>query len=293
MKKLAVALALLLVPAPALAIDFGEAALKLWEKKDAIVETAKAVRKGTQDLTPQEEHYIGRAVAANILARYDMVIDAERTPYLNTVGQTLAKASDRPETFGGYHFVLLRADDEINAFAAPGGFVFITTGLYKSLANEEELAAVLAHEVAHVSLKHGLGAIKSANLTKAFTILGTEAVKEYGAPEVAQLTEVFEGSIDDIVNELVVNGYSQSQEFDADEEAIKTAWRAGYDPSGLAAFLATLRERSAHADEAGFFKTHPPASNRLKKAEQFAKRKKLAGDPSAVRAKRFGRYALK
>ncbi len=265
---------------------------KVWEKKDAAVKVAKAVRKGTKDLTPSEEHYIGRSVAATILSRYKTLDDPKRTDYVNRVGLYLSRFSDRPETFGGYHFVLLDAPNEVNAFAAPGGFIFVTTGLLAKVKNEEELAAVLAHEIAHVTLKHGLEAIKSSNLTQAFTILGTEAVKEYSGSQLASLTEAFSGSIDDIVNKMVMSGYSQSQEFDADAMALAIAYRAGYDPAGLMGFLTTLRNASKGAPDAGFFKTHPPAGDRLAKAEKEAKKKKLVGNDDPARDQRFSAHKI-
>lgn len=260
---------------------------KVWEKKDAAVKAGKAIRKGTKDLTPSEEHYIGRSVAATILSRYKVANDPKRTDYVNRVGLYLSKFSDRPETYGGYHFAILNAPNEVNAFAAPGGFVFVTTGLLAKVTSEEELAAVLAHEIAHVTLRHGLEAIKSSNLTSAFTIIGTEAVKEYSGSELASLTEAFSGSIDDVVNKMVMSGYSQSQEFDADAMAMAICYRAGYDPAGLTRFLTTLRNASKGAPDAGFFKTHPPAKDRLNKAEKVAKKEKLSGDADPVRSKRF------
>ena len=191
----------------------------------------------------------------------------------------LARASSRPETFGGWHFVLLDTD-EVNAFAAPGGFVFVTRGLYATCATEEQLAAVLAHEISHVTLRHGLGAIKNERLTEAFTILGTEAVKEYSPAQLSQLTAAFEGSINDIANQMIVSGYSQGQEFAADAEAARLAWRVGYNPAGLTEFLAALGERGKKGDK-GFFSTHPPPGERLAKAAAAIKSDKLAGETDA------------
>ena len=87
------------------------------------MKVATAFGKSFQDITPEQEHYIGRAVAANVLAVYPPKDDERLNYYVNTLGQTLAQASDRPETFGGYHFLVLDSP-EINAFAAPGGLIF-------------------------------------------------------------------------------------------------------------------------------------------------------------------------
>ncbi|MBI4667417.1 MAG: M48 family metalloprotease [Nitrospinae bacterium] len=287
----AVGLALLLA-GPADSQDWGSIIMKGLEKKDAIIKTATALRKGFSELTEEEEYYIGRSVAAKILSQYKPVDDKRRTGYINTLGQTLARFSTQPETFGGYHFMLINSG-EINAFAAPGGFIFITTGLYSRVKSEEQLAAVLAHEISHVTLKHGLSAIKSSRLTEAFTIIGTEAVKEYSSAEVAQLTAAFEGTIDDIVNKMVVNGYSRSQEFEADEEALKTTWKAGYNPAGLAQFLATLAEEAKGAGETGFYKTHPPAADRLASCEKLIKKNKYEAVDEPAREQRFKAFAAK
>jgi predicted Zn-dependent protease len=264
---------------------------KAWEKREAIGKTATALRKGFSDLSPEEEYFIGRAVAARILSDYKSVNDPERTNYINLVGDYVAKSSKMPLTFKGYHFMLI-SSDEVNAFAAPGGFIFITTGLYAKLASEEQLAAVLAHEVAHVSLKHGLSSIKAANLTQAFTILGTEAVKEYSKAQVGELTKAFENSINDIINNLVVNGYSRAQEYDADAEALATAYRAGYNPKGLSEFLKTLSGAKS-ANNAGFFKTHPPAGDRMTEADKIIASGKLQGEGDPARQGRFNKFAMK
>ena len=271
--------------------DVVDIAGKAWEKREAIAKAGGALRKGFSELTPEEEYYIGRAVAATILGKYKAVDDPAKTAYINYVGQALARHSTMPETFAGYHFLLI-SSDEVNAFAAPGGFVFVTTGLYSKLKNEEQLAAVLAHEISHVTLKHGLAAIKTANLTQAFTIIGTEAAKEYGGKELGQLTAAFENTIGDIVNQLVVNGYSRGQEYDADNEALKVASKAGYDPAGLTDFLGTLAALEGKGGGAGFFKTHPPAAERLTNATATVSKEGLKGMAEKSRSDRFKRHAI-
>jgi beta-barrel assembly-enhancing protease len=288
----AVAATLLLAPRPAKAgLDLFKALGTVVEHQDAIIKTGEALRKGFSDLTPREEYYLGRAVSAHILGQYRVLADDDRTRYLNTLGQVIARASSRPETFGGWHFLLLDTD-EVNAFAAPGGFVFVTRGLYATCSTEEQLAAVLAHEVSHVTLRHGLGAIKNERLTEAFTILGTTAVKEYSKGQLQQLTTAFEGSINDIANQMIVSGYSQGQEYSADAEAARNTWRAGYDPAGLTEFLKALREKGRQGASKGFFSTHPPPGERLARAGASIEADKLAGQTDPVRTRRFSKYAL-
>lgn len=249
------------------------------------------LRKGFDDLTPVEEYYIGRAVSATILSQYEVYTDPKANTYLNTVGQVLTLSSSLPETFSGYHFTLIESD-EINAFAAPGGFIFVTSGLYNSLENEEQLAGVLAHEIAHVSLQHGVRSIKKSNLTQAFAIIGSETAKQSDNQNLQQLEGVFGDSIDNIVNTLVVSGYSKSYEYAADEDALRISYAAGYNPDGLEEFLNTIEMHSDDKDEKGFSKTHPPADKRIKKIAKFMKKTPLEGSTEGVRTVRFVEQAL-
>jgi len=217
------------------------------------------LRKGFADISESEEHFIGRAVAAQVLTRYRPLNDPGLNAYAQKVAQAVALASDRPATFKGYHVQILDTS-EVNAFAAPGGFLFVTKGLLQLVKSEDELAGVLAHEVAHVAKKHGLKTIQTSRLTSAFTTLGSEAAKSYTPQQVSQLTTAFEGAVEDVVNKLVVNGYSRDKEYEADEFAAQYAKAANYDPGALKTFLARLDK--FQGDSGGMFKTHPPAAKR-------------------------------
>jgi predicted Zn-dependent protease len=254
-------------------------------------EVATSLGKATRDLTPEEEYYVGRSVAAQILGSYRPLENRPVNRYLNEVGGYLSKFSARPETFAGYHFELVDSP-EINAFAAPGGFILVTSGLYRLVGTEDELAAVLAHEIAHVTLKHGLSAIRTSNLTKAFTLIGQTALEHSSqGRNLKALTDAFDASIDDIVNKMVVSGYSRDQELNADRDALQILRAAGYDPSALASMLEKL-DRHSGLGSAGFYKTHPPASVRL-----AAIRGALAGASAGasgirLRDQRFQKYRL-
>ena len=105
------------------------------------------------------------------------------------LGQSLAQFSERPETFGGYHFLALDSA-EINAFAAPGGLILVTRGLLDCCQTEDELAAVLAHEIGHVEKQHGLRAIRTGRLNSALTILAVEAGKNLAGEQLAEVQAV-------------------------------------------------------------------------------------------------------
>ncbi len=97
-----------------------------------------ATSSAARPISEEEEYYVGRAVSAKILGSYQMSTDAYLTRYVNLIGKTVALNSDKPFTFGGYHFAVLDTD-EINAFAAPGGTIFITRGMIRTTSNEDEL----------------------------------------------------------------------------------------------------------------------------------------------------------
>jgi len=229
----------------------------------SLKKTSQAVEKAFTDITIEQEYFIGRAVAAEIVNRYRPLDRQAANTYLNLVGQALARVSDMPETFGGYHFLLLDSD-EINAFAAPGGLIFVSRGLLRCCPDEDALAAVLAHEVGHVQAKHGLQAIKKSRLTDALTIIGTESARQFGGAELAQLTTAFEGSIADVTSTLVNNGYSRTYEYQADQIAVELLRRLGYDPAAMALMLREMQGRLA-GDSRGFARTHPSPAERLEK----------------------------
>ncbi len=202
------------------------------QQAEGIKRSAGALGKAFEDLTPEHEYYIGRSVAATILSTYKAFDQAAATQYLNTLGKVLAMHSEKPETFGGWHFMIMDTD-EINAFAAPGGFILVSRGMLRCCRNEDELAAVLAHEVGHVQREHGLRAISKSRWTSAATIMVAEAGKNIGGQQLAELTSLFEGSISDVTKKMVDSGYAQSSELEADSDAVVILRRVGYNPEGL------------------------------------------------------------
>jgi predicted Zn-dependent protease len=250
--------------------------------RKAIVKTSAAVRSTFSDITEEEEYYIGRGVAALVLAQYPAYHNDSLTRYINTVGQSVVAFSDRPETYAGYHFVILDSD-EVNALAAPGGFVFVTRGLLRRCTNEEMLAAVLAHEVGHVAAKHGLQSIKKSRLIDAFKVIGQQAAERYGPEQLSQLTTIFEGALGDVVDTLIIRGYDRKYEYEADDMAVKYVAATGYSPQGLADFLQTMVGDHGAEQGKGWFKTHPPADQRVERVK--TKIASMGGVPQIVPAR--------
>lgn len=228
---------------------------------ESILKSTKAIARSFEDFTPEQEYYMGRSVGAVILNKYKPYNNEKANDYVNLLGQILSKASDMPETFGGYHF-LIQDSDEINALAAPGGFIFITRGMLRCCRHEDAVAAVLAHEIGHVQAKHGLQAIKKSRITSALTTIGLEGAKTFGGKELAQLTETFENSISDVTATLVNNGYSRNFERNADKAAVTILKRVGYDPMGLVDMLRVMSKKLKPGG-LDFAKTHPSPASRI------------------------------
>ena len=254
--------------------------------RQSIAKTSQAVSATFSQITEEQEYYIGRSVAALILAQYPAYDNAALNTYLNTLGQAIVYSSDRPEIYAGYHFLVLDTE-EVNALSAPGGFIFISKGLIRRCKNEEMLASILAHEVGHVCSKHGLQAIKKSRLVDAFRVIGTEAARRYGSEELAQLTTAFEGALGDVVETLVVRGYDRKYEHEADDLAVKFDVAVGYAPKGLTDFLQTMIGDSTTASGKGWFKTHPSAEQRMDKVKSRIAALSAVPAEASVRTKRF------
>jgi len=256
------------------------------EDREAIDRMAQQTAKAARPMTEQEEYYVGRAVAATILARYRLYSNERLTAYVNSIGQALALASDRPYTFGGYHFAILDTE-EANALACPGGMIFITRGMLKKAQNEDQLAAILAHEVAHVNHKDGLASIQKSRWVEALSILGSEAARKLGGADMAKLVSLFEGSVDDVAKTLLVNGYSREQETEADLGALAFLNRLGYSPYGLPDSLEKMAREQTGGSRQGIFATHPGMDQRLSKSKSVISQNQWPRKDDPARNRRF------
>ncbi|MCL2762408.1 MAG: M48 family metalloprotease [Treponema sp.] len=236
-------------------------------------------------ITPEQEYYIGRAVAANILSTYKIWEgNPAMTAYLNKICMAIAINSPRPDLYNGYYVMILDSN-EINAFATPGGHIFVTRGLVASANSEDALAGVIAHEIAHIQLQHSIKAIKTNRITQAILVTGVSAAGAAAGYDLSEMTDIFNESVGEIVTTMVNNGYSQSQEFDADNVALNLLAAAGYSPSGLIDMLNELNKMQG-SQSGGFNKTHPTPAQRLSNAEKAIGRHQVA-DTRSARQTRF------
>lgn len=202
--------------------------------------------------SPQDEMRIGKQIAGNLLGAVPLVRDDGLQRYVNRVGNWVAAQSGRNDF--PWHFGVLATED-INAFAAPGGYVFITEGLYRQLKNEAELAGVLGHEIAHVTQKHHLKVLKKSSLISA---LGQAASKKVKNNDQVVQNVIGNGA------EIMARGLDKEAEFEADRVGTVYAARAGYDPWGLPAVLQDLAALPARDSRTSLlYKTHPQPEERL------------------------------
>jgi predicted Zn-dependent protease len=250
------------------------------------VQMDKAMSGGTQlfkaaaGLSEGEEIQLGRGIASNLAARYTLIDAAQRLNYLQLVGQTLVRHSTRPTL--PFHFGILKSS-ELNAFSTPGGYVFITEGLFNFLQDEAELAGVLAHEVTHVTHQHILKAIRKANLAGA----GQDLAQASGKVDVTAYAPLSNFSIN-----LLNNGLSRGDELDADQGGMLLAAQAGYDPKGLPRVIERLKSLAPNDPTlAHLTKTHPAPDDRLKALGKVTKKNHLpeTGQTLAERFKNSSR----
>lgn len=249
------------------------------KKKDVeLFKKGVGVLEALQPIGEEEEVTLGQAVALEAFSRFGGEYRHERlTRYINLVGNTIAEVSDRPNL--SYHFAILNSQEQ-NAFATPGGYIFVTIGLLNTLKNEAELAGVLAHEIAHVAQKHMLETIRRG------AILSN--VSEFTLTAMNKNPEMFSNVIDEITDKLFTKGLDKDKEFEADVYGIEFSYRAGYNPHGLRNYLNTLRAQEGHAQSA-FFTTHPSTSTRIGKVENTLQQYH-DGESFPYVTKRFQKY---
>ncbi|MCF6353595.1 MAG: M48 family metalloprotease [Candidatus Polarisedimenticolaceae bacterium] len=258
--RLLLALFLVMGTASAQAFDFGGLIKEVTKQPEsAPADSQQQSRQpGLMDLlggTPVEEEIaIGREIAGRLLGASPLVKDKQLQQYINKVGTWVARQSDRNDL--KWHFGVIESDD-INAFAAPGGYILVTKGLYKRLRNEAELAGVLAHEIGHVIKQHHLKILKQGQL---IDIGGGLLQQKMGGGGKGQAIGKMIGS----GAEILARGLDKNAEYEADRIGVVLAARAGYDAYALPSVLQEIGHLSADDNTVSLlFKTHPHPEKRL------------------------------
>jgi predicted Zn-dependent protease len=200
----------------------------------------------------EEEIALGREIAGNLLGAAPLVKDEALQKYVNSVGRWVASQSERSDL--PWHFGVIESDD-LNAFAAPGGYIMITKGLYRKMSNEAQLAGVLGHEIGHVVAKHQLKVLQKQQLLN----LGASFLsKKIGKDNKIISKAIGSGA------EISARGLDKEAEFEADRLGLSYATRSGYEPFGLTDILQIMGQTDKNdSSVALLFKTHPHPDERL------------------------------
>ena len=202
--------------------------------------------------TPAEVS-LGKAVAAKVSTQYKISNDQEKIKRLNKIGAKLAKVSDRKDLI--HHFSVIE-DKELNAFATPGGYIYVNSGLMEE-STDDELACVVGHEIGHVAARH---IVKKLQAQIGYDILINIAAQRAGLGELQQAAS--------ISYNLIMLGYSRKDELLSDRLGVKYAYKAGYDPRAMITFLEKLEKKDKSGKGILFLRTHPYVSQRIKMLKQ-------------------------
>jgi predicted Zn-dependent protease len=233
-------------------------------------------------LTQSQEIAIGKREDSNVRRQYGAYEDAALQEYVNQIGQQLAKASHRPEL--QYRFLVVDSPD-VNAFALPGGYIYITRGILSYLNSEAELAGVLGHELGHVTARHSVQQISAATATNiGVNILGIFVPETRG---------LLGGNVINILGTAMLSGYGRDHELEADRLGAEYLARTGYDPQAMIRVVGVLKNQELFDAEVakaegrqprayhGLFASHPDNDTRLQQVVGEASRYKLADTRTA------------
>ena len=212
-------------------------------------------RKESLLLDTQEEVALGRDLDQQVQNKLKILTDPIMQVRLNYIGTKVRATSDRGDLI--YHFRIVK-DNELNAFAIPGGYIYVNSGLMNT-ATDDELACVLSHEIGHVAARHS---VKRLQAVLGYQIVMAIALGATGNQTIGQAT--------DVIFSLVDLGYSRQDEFLADKLSVRYAKRSGFNPHGMVTFFEKLKKE---AQKKGpnfnivFLSSHPPIEQRIKNVE--------------------------
>lgn len=286
MLKSIFAAGLLGVSAQCIALDFGkELENKLKAGLPPVNPKLAELAKDLKGLSEADEIAIGKQIAGNLLGTAPLVKDDKLQKYVNSVGRWVASQSERPDL--PWHFGVIDSAD-VNAFAAPGGYIFVTRGLYRLLKDEAELAGVLGHEVGHVVRQHHMKILQQSKLIDlggkalADTVAGNDDVKKHVGSDKVQAV-IGSGA------EIVSRSLDKDAEFEADRMGVVLATRAGYDAFSLPDVLQQIGHYAKEDDSVALlFKTHPHPDDRFAKLDA-AMGDRFEGIKGQTLSKRFVR----
>jgi predicted Zn-dependent protease len=234
--------------------------------------------------TAADEAQQGRAAAAQVEAEMGLVEDAALTGYVAQIGARLAALSPRKDTRYSFHVVNMQ---EPNAFALPGGYVYVSRGLLALTRHEDELANVVGHEIGHVAARHSAQRQTRAAGVGILSALGTVAAAVLGGADAAAMAS----QLGQIAGAGLIASYSRDQEREADRVGQQLAASAGWDPAAMASFLASLERETrlrGQSRRPSFLDSHPATPERAAATATFARQ--LSRGPGGPIARTQGDY---
>jgi predicted Zn-dependent protease len=230
-------------------------------------------------LSPKQEIALGLQASGKMAAQHGgLYPDQGLQQYIDQVGERIAQRSSASKAPYPYEFHLLRDSQTINAFALPGGQVFITAGLLRRLSSEAQLAGVLGHEVGHVVGRHGAEHLAKQQLGQLLvTAVGVAASDDQGGGQRA-------AAIAQAVNQLVSLRYGRDDELESDRLGFRFMTEAGYNPEGIVELMQILGSARQGGKSPEFFSTHPSPDNRVKRLQELIATTYPKGVPSNLTA---------
>ncbi len=260
-----------------------------------IVETAGSISRHVGNMgekTDEEEVIIGKEISATLLGAFPLSQNREKQLYINRVGVWLALQTNR--TSLNWRFAVLDVQN-INAFASPGGYIFVTRGLLDILDNEAQLAGVLSHEIAHVIERHHMNELQSNASFGIANDLSQFALRQSSGESIKSqyLTDEVSKKLTVAAKSLYTSGLAKTDEFSADHLGMLISARAGYDPYAYLEVLHKLDKYSTNDSQlALLFKTHPKPADRLLHLESLIQGNALNAADDKLLVNRFMKYAM-
>ncbi len=231
------------------------------------------------DMTVQQEIALGLQAAPQMAEQYGgLHPDREAAAQLKAIGQKLVQSTKASETPYEFDFHLLADEQTVNAFALPGGQIFITAGLLKRLESEAQLAGILGHEIGHVVARHSAQQLAKAKLTQGLT--GAAAIATYDPENPASRTGAIAAAM---IGKLMNMSYGREDELESDKLAVRLTTEAGYDPRAMMRVMEILEQASGGAARGPeFMQTHPNPGNRIAKIKAAIEEEYPNGLPSEL-----------
>ena len=243
---------------------------------------ALALTLGCATLTPQEESRLGAQLHDQLRREAYLLDDRVVAAYVSDLGRRIADAGGQAERDFRFFVVV---DDDINAFAAPGGYVYVNTGTILQARNVAELAGVLAHEVGHVARRHiaeNMGRRRTANTARQ---IGVVAAAVAAGPAGASAASLLGG----LASLAALNSFGRGAEREADAFAVEVLPEAGYDPHGLVSFFQTLLRQRSETPSGSFLSDHPATEERIAETRRMIEAETL---PPGLRSDDGGRFEI-